>query len=110
MQWSENGSRESSIKLPGLAVQRAPGIRGMFERTGSTRQLVVLDDADHFHFCDRVEEVHELYRRMAPPLDEVARRMPPASTLCPADHGSSFARTLPPAPPAATPRRRTPAP
>jgi len=71
-----------------------PGIRGMFERTGSTRQLVVLDDADHFHFCDRVEEVHELYRRMAPPLDEVARRMPPASALCPGDHGSLFVRGL----------------
>jgi hypothetical protein len=69
-----------------------PGIRGMFERTGSTRQLVVLDDADHFHFCDRVEEVHELYRRMAPPLDEVARRMPPASALCPGDHGSTLGR------------------
>ena len=71
-----------------------PGIRGMFERTGSTRQLVVLDAADHFHFCDRVEEVHELYRRMAPPLDEVARRMPPASALCPGDHGSLFVRGL----------------
>jgi predicted dienelactone hydrolase len=70
------------------------GIRGMFERTRATKQLVVLENADHFHFCDRVEEAHELFRRIALPGDEWARRLPPASALCPGEHAYLFVRAL----------------
>src|SRR5262249_51394608 len=40
-------------------------LRGMHELYGRTRgakRLLVLKNADHMHFCDRVEEVHEMFR------------------------------------------------
>jgi predicted dienelactone hydrolase len=38
------------------------GVRALYERTRGAERLVVLENADHFHFCDRAAETHELYR------------------------------------------------
>ena len=44
---------ENDISLP-LA-----GMYEIFERTPATKQMVILRRADHMHFMDNVEEMHE---------------------------------------------------
>lgn len=72
---------------------------GMHELLGQTRppkKMVVLRDADHMHFCDRVEEVHELFRMMPPPGEfaRIAQSIPPISELCPGEHAYQLVRGL----------------
>ena len=73
-----------------------PGMHELFEKTRPPRRMAVLKNADHMHFCDRVEEVHELFRIMPPPgeFQEIAKRVPPISELAPADHAYRFTRGL----------------
>jgi hypothetical protein len=59
--------------------------------------MVVLRNADHMHFCDRAEEVHELFRRMPPPggaFAAIARRVPPIADLTPPAHAYLAIRGL----------------
>jgi len=57
----------------------------------SPHQLVVLEEADHLHFCDAPREVHELFRRI--PLGFVALTAPllPFEELAPESHGHDAA-------------------
>ncbi len=51
----------------------------LFERLGPGASLEILDDADHFHFCDGIELLHRMHqnaprpgqRRATRPLDEL---------------------------------------
>jgi len=72
------------------------GMRELLERTRSPKRMVVLKKSDHMHFCDRVEEVHEMFRTMPPPgaFAEVARNVPPIADLCPGEHAYRFVRGL----------------
>ncbi len=72
------------------------GMHELLRKTPGTKKMVVLRNADHMHFCDRVEEVHELFRMMPPPGDfeRVAKMVPPISELCPGMHAYVFARGL----------------
>jgi dienelactone hydrolase len=72
------------------------GMRELFERTHGTKKMVVLKNADHMHFCDRVEEVHELFRMIPPPGDfeRIAKTVPPITELCPGKHAYTFVRGL----------------
>ncbi len=73
-----------------------PGIRELVERTAGSPRLAVLNNADHMHFCDRVEETHELFRLM-PQIDrfaDVAKRVRPITELCPGAHAYDFVRGL----------------
>lgn len=72
------------------------GMRELLERTRSSKQMVVLKNSDHMHFCDRVEEVHEMFRMMPPPgaFADVARNVPPIAELCPGEHAYQFVRGL----------------
>jgi len=67
----------------------------LFERTPARKKMVVLENADHYHFCDRVEEAHELFRRM-PHTGESAwmAQMPPITELCPAKDAHLAVRGL----------------
>src|SRR5215475_410316 len=40
------------------------GMYELFERTQATKQMVILRRADHLHFMDNVEEMHEAVRNM----------------------------------------------
>lgn len=73
-----------------------PGIHDLFIRTHEPKRMIVLKNADHMHFCDRVEETHELFRSMAPPGDfeRVAKTLLPASELCPGEQAYLFTRGL----------------
>ena len=72
------------------------GMRELYDRTPGDKRLFVLLNADHMHFCDRVEEVHEMFRAMPPPgaFAEVAQHTPPISELVPGEHGYQFVRGL----------------
>lgn len=72
------------------------GIDELFDRTQASKRMAVLSPADHMHFCDRAEEIHELFR-MTPqpwPFSTVAGAVLPISELCPADHAYQWVRAL----------------
>jgi len=72
------------------------GMRGLYARTAEPKRMVVLRNADHMHFCDRVEQVHELFRSMPPPGEfaQIAQAVPPISELCPGEHAYVYVRGL----------------
>ncbi len=72
------------------------GMHELLSKTPGTKKMVILRNSDHMHFCDRVEEVHELFRMMPPPGDfeRVAKTVPPITELCPGEHAYVFARGL----------------
>jgi dienelactone hydrolase len=72
---------------------------GMLSLYGSTRdpkRMVVLENADHMHFGDRVEETHEMFRMMPPPGEfaRLAKAVPPISELSPGAHAHLAVRGL----------------
>ncbi len=72
------------------------GMRQLYARVRPPKRLVVLENADHLHFMDRVEETHELLRTM-PPWPLFARevqRMRPASELLPGERACEAVRGL----------------
>jgi len=72
-----------------------PGMHELYARTPAPKRLAVLLRADHMHFCDRVEESHEMFR-MLPKLDGFAQAasVPPIAELCPGEHAYAFVRGL----------------
>lgn len=63
------------------------GVRELHARIPGPRRLVVLEDADHFHFCDRADRLHELMRRMNP-------AMPPIGDLAGGERTEPVVRAL----------------
>lgn len=81
---------ENDVSLP-LA-----GIHELFERTPATKQMVILRRADHLHFVDRVEEMHEMVRHMNFPgeLAWIPREMQPVDHLCSGVQAQLFVQGL----------------
>jgi dienelactone hydrolase len=72
------------------------GMYEIFERTPATKQLIVLRRADHLHFMDNVEEMHEAVRAM-PFTGELAwlpKEMLPIAELCSGEQAHLFVRGL----------------
>jgi dienelactone hydrolase len=62
------------------------GMRDLLERTPSVaKRMVVLERSDHMHFCDRVEETHEMFRLMPqdPLFASIQQAIPPIAELTP---------------------------
>jgi dienelactone hydrolase len=81
---------ENDVPLP------LEGMYEIFERTPATKQMVVLRRADHYHFLDNVEEIHEAVRKMQWP-EEVAwiqKQMRPIEELCSGEQAYTFVRGL----------------
>lgn len=72
------------------------GIEAMVGKMHDPRRLVVLERADHMHFCDRAAQVHEMFRAMPPPggFRAVAARTPPFEELCSAEEVVDAVRRL----------------
>lgn len=72
------------------------GIEEVYRRTPATKKLVVLRNADHLHFCDRVEELHEMFRSL--PQDRIFEPLraaiPPIADLVPGAHAHLAVRGL----------------
>jgi len=72
------------------------GMYELFERTPATKQMVILRRADHLHFMDNVEEVHETVRAMTFPgeLAWILKEMRPIAELCSGEQAHLFVRGL----------------
>ena len=73
-----------------------PGMHELHGRTQATKQMVILQDADHLHFCDNVEQVHELFRTMPtdPLFAPAVAKIRPIGELCPGAHAHDLVRGL----------------
>lgn len=60
------------------------GMYELYDRAPDPKRMIVLRRADHLHFVDHVEELHEQTRNTGfpPPADWVAREMRPIGELC----------------------------
>jgi len=81
---------ENDVPLP-LA-----GMYELYERTPATKRMVILRRADHAHFMDNVEELHESFRTMPVTGDLVQfqKETRPIAELCPGEHAHVFTRGL----------------
>jgi dienelactone hydrolase len=81
---------EDDISLP------LSGMHELLERTPSTKQMAVLRRADHLHFVDDVETLHEAVRAMAfpPELAWIKGEMRPISELCSGEEAHLFVNVL----------------
>jgi predicted dienelactone hydrolase len=81
---------ENDVSLP-LA-----GMYEIFERTPASKQMVILRRADHMHFMDNVEELHEAVRTMPWPteLAWVPKEMRPMAELCSGEQAHLFVSGL----------------
>jgi len=68
----------------------------LFERTPATKQMVILRRADHMHFEDNVEEMHEIVRATPLPGEAawIPREMWPIAELCSGAQAQLFVRGL----------------
>jgi predicted dienelactone hydrolase len=68
----------------------------VFARTPASKQMVILRRADHMHFLDHVEEMHEALRRMPmpPELKYLGEEMRPIAELCSGEQANLFVRGL----------------
>jgi predicted dienelactone hydrolase len=72
------------------------GMYELFERTPATKQMVILRRADHMHFMDDVEEMHEAVRKMpfAGKSAWVPKEMRPIAEFCSGAEAHLFVRGL----------------
>ena len=72
------------------------GMRGLLERAPAGTKMVILRDTDHMHFCDRVEEIHEMFRMMPqdPIFQPIQAAIPPITELCPGAQSQLAVRGL----------------
>jgi dienelactone hydrolase len=80
------------------------GMRDLHGRTPKPRRGVNLLNADHFHFCDRVEQTHDLFKTLgpmlvgsvegAPDMTEVLAGMKASAELCPGEHAYALLQGL----------------
>ncbi|MBZ5575289.1 MAG: dienelactone hydrolase family protein [Acidobacteriia bacterium] len=72
------------------------GMYELFERTTAPRRMVILRRADHMHFMDNVEEMHESVRNMTFPdeLSWLPREMRPIAELSSGEQAHAFVRGL----------------
>ncbi len=81
---------ENDVALP------LSGMYELFERTPSAKRMAILRRADHLHFMDAAEQIHEAVRSTVFPgeLAWLSGEMKPFAELCPAEEGHAFARGL----------------
>ena len=76
------------------------GMHELFEKTHGPKRMVVLKDADHMHFCDRVEQTHEMFRAIVSAASgdvrflTGGRPIDPISAYCPGEHAYQLLRGL----------------
>jgi dienelactone hydrolase len=72
------------------------GMYELFERTPGSKQMVILRRADHLHFMDNVEELHQGFRTMSlsAELAAIQEEMRPITELCSGRDAHLFVRGL----------------
>ena len=81
---------EDDVSLP------LGGMVEIFERTPASKRMVILRRADHLHFMDNIEELHEKIRNMEWPaeLAWIQKEMRPIAELCSGGKAQLFVRGL----------------
>jgi predicted dienelactone hydrolase len=82
---------ENDVSLP------LDGMREIYERTPSSKRMVILRRADHLHFVDDVEEAHESSRKLLllrKELAHIAEQMRPIAELCSGEQAHACIRGL----------------
>lgn len=81
---------ENDVSLP------LDGMFELFDRAPAPKQMVMLRRADHLHFMDNVEEVHETVRTMpwTGELDWIPKEMRSMTELCSGEQAHVFTRGL----------------
>jgi dienelactone hydrolase len=81
---------ENDVSLP------MEGMYELFERTPASKRMFILRRADHLHFVDNVEEMHEAVRAMTFPaeLAWLQKEMQPIAELCSGEQAHLFVRGL----------------
>ncbi len=76
-------------------------IYDMFKRTLEPKSMVVLNNADHLHFCKEVESTHNLIQQQpelfygdVPLTKKIKEKMHPFEKLCSAEEGHAFLQGL----------------
>jgi dienelactone hydrolase len=72
------------------------GMYELFERTPATKHMVILRRADHLHFMDSVEQLHEMVRAtpMSEDLAAIQKEMRPIAELSSGEQAHLFVRGL----------------
>ena len=73
------------------------GMYEIFERIPAAKRMIVLRRADHMHFMDNVEQLHEAVRTSPPwipELDYLQKEMRPIAELCTGEQSHLFVRGL----------------
>lgn len=73
------------------------GMYEIFERIPAAKRMVVLRRADHMHFMNNVEQLHETVRTstpLIPELDYLQKEMRPIAELCTGEQSHLFVRGL----------------
>jgi hypothetical protein len=73
------------------------GMYEIFERVPAAKRMVILRRADHMHFMDNVEQLHEAVRTSPPwipELDYLQKEMRPIAELCTGEQSHVFVRGL----------------
>lgn len=72
------------------------GMHELFQRTPGTKRMWILRRADHAHFMDDTEALHEAFRTLplSGDLAAIQKEMRPAAELCPGALAHRFARGL----------------
>jgi pimeloyl-ACP methyl ester carboxylesterase len=72
------------------------GMYELFERTSAAKQMVILRRADHMHFMDDVEQMHDTVRKMPFPRESswIQQEMRPMAELCSGAEAHVFVRGL----------------
>jgi predicted dienelactone hydrolase len=73
------------------------GMHEIFERIPAAKRMVILRRADHMHFMDNVEQLHEAVRTSPPwipELDYLQKEMRPFAELCTGEQSHLFVRGL----------------
>jgi hypothetical protein len=80
----------------GDTVLPLSGMYELFERTPATKRTIILHRADHSHFMDQVEQLHEMFRTMpdAGDLAAIQKEMRPMAEFCSEEQAHLFVRGL----------------
>src|SRR5207245_10367649 len=73
------------------------GMYEIFDRIPAAKRMVILRRADHMHFMDNVEQLHEALRTSPPwipELDYLQKEMRPIAELCTGEQSHLFVRGL----------------
>ena len=73
------------------------GMYEIFDRIPAAKRMIVLRRADHMHFMDNVEQLHETIRTSPPwipELDYLQKEMRPIAELCSGEQAHLFVRGL----------------